>query len=135
MMKNRATVITIISLLTVLLCIIYYSVMLHDTDSLLTDFANCIKGDSVSNTITNTELYKYYNRNELYNNEISDADINIRRLFVLHNFHRGIMFIKYDCETFNKSGEHIYGSANVYAKWYIEKKNGVWTVVDVIEKP
>lgn len=135
MMKNRATVIIIISSLTILLCIIYYSVMLHDTDNLLTDFADCIKGNYVSNAIINTELYKYYNRNELYNNEISDADINIRRVLVLHNFHKGIMFIKYDCETFNKSGEHIYGSANVYAKWYIEKKNGVWTVVDVIEKP
>ena len=91
--------------------------------------------NAVSNDITNTELYKYYNKNELYNDEISDANINIRRLFVLHNFRKGVMFIKYDCESFNKSGEHIYGSSNVYAKWYIEKKNGVWEVVKVIEKP
>ncbi len=39
-----------------------------------------------------------------------------------------------DCETYNK-GEHIYGSSNVYAKWYIEKKNGNWEVVKVKEKP
>ena len=135
MIKNRATVIIIISSLAILLFAVYYSAMLHNTDNVLTDFADCIKGNAVSNDITNTELYKYYNRNELYNDEISDANINIRRLFVLHNFRKGVMFIKYDCEAFNKRGEHIYGSSNVYAKWYTEKKNGVWEVVKIIEKP
>ncbi len=45
------------------------------------------------------------------------------------------MLVNYDCETFNKNNEHIYGSSNVYAKWYIEKKNGKWLVVDIDENP
>ena len=134
-MKNIAKVIIIILSLVDLFGVVYYAAMLHDTDNLLTDFTDCVKGNTSSNALTDTELYKYYNRNGSYSDEISDANVNIRRVFVLHNFHKGVMFVKYDCETFNKNGEHIYGSSNVYAKWDIEKKNGVWTVVNVSEKP
>ena len=112
-----------------------YSVMLHDTDNIINDFKNCVADDPKSEIIKDTALYKYYNRNELYNDEIFDAKVKVWRRLVLHNFHDGVMFVSYDCETFNDKGEHVYGSSNVYAKWYIEKKNGAWKVVKVEEKP
>ena len=130
----RKTVLIIIATIIVLFGVTY-SIILHDTDSVLNDFINCIKCNTASDTVADTELYRYYSRNEMFDNEIYDANVNVRRLFVIHNFHKGVMFIKYDCETFNGSGEHVYGSSDVYAKWYIEKKDGIWVVTDVIEKP
>lgn len=130
----KSKILIIIAIIVVLLGVTY-SIILHDTDSVLNDFVNCIKCNAASDTVADTELYRYYSRNEMFDNEIYDANVNVRRLFVIHNFHKGVMFIKYDCETFNESGEHVYGSSDVYVKWYIEKKDGIWVVTDVIEKP
>ena len=119
----------------IILLAVTYSVLLHDTDTVMDDFKNCMKGNVTSDTIKDTELYRYYNRGELCSSNISKANINAKRMLVLHNFHKGIMLIKYDCEIFNKKGEIIYGSSNIDAKWYIEKKNNRWEVVDVFEAP
>lgn len=124
----------IISLFITLIVVVYI-IMLHDTDNIKNDFKYCFTDNPKSEVINNTALYKYYNRNELFNNEIFDAKVKVRRRLVLHNFHNGVMFVKYDCEIFNNKGEHIYGSSNVYAKWYIERKNGIWEVVKVEERP
>ena len=124
-----------IILLFITLIVVVYIITLHDTDNIINDFKDCVADNPKSEIIKNTSLYKYYNRNELYKNEIFDAKVKVRRRLVLHNFHDGVMFVTYDCETFNNKGEHIYGSSNVYAKWYIEKKNGNWEVVKVKEKP
>lgn len=130
-MKKKGIIIS----LFITLIVIVYIIMLHDTDNITNDFKDCVADTPKSEIIKNTALYKYYSRNELFKNEICDADVKVRRLLVLHNFHNGVMFVNYDCETFNDKGEHIYGSSNVYAKWYIEKKNGIWEVVNVEERP
>ncbi len=124
----------IISLFIILIAVVYI-VMLHDTDNIAADFKDCVADNPKTEAIKSTALYEYYNRNELYNDEIFDAEVKVQRRFVLHNFHNGVMFVSYDCETFNNKGEHIYGASNVYAKWYIEKRNGIWEVVKVEEKP
>lgn len=112
-----------------------YIVILQDTNNIITDFSSCIKGDSVSDVIKTSELYSFYSRTNLYDDEVHNADVKLQRLLVMHNFHKGVMIVKYNIETFNKNAEHIYGSSNVYATWYIEKKNGTWIVTNIKEKP
>lgn len=131
-MKNGLN--KIILTVIILLCIVY-CIMLHDTNSVKRDFINCIKSNLTSNETADSELYKYYNRSNDYDDKVYDANVHIKRQFVIHNFRKGVMFVKYNCEAFNKAGEHIYGSSNVHAKWYIEKKDGPWEVVKIIEQP
>lgn len=109
--------------------------MLHDTDSVAEDFVNCIAGNVTQETVENSELYRYYNRNELYDDEICSVTADVKRMFVWHNFRHGMMFVKYDCEAFDENGNHIYSSLNVHAKWYIEKRNSRWIVTEIEEKP
>lgn len=130
----KSKILIIIAIIVILLGVTY-SIILHDTDAVIDDFYNCINNRVTSNIIENTELYRYYNKSDLYSEGVSETDIKAKRLFVMHNFHKGVMFIKYDCKIFNKHGDLIYGSSNIYAKWYIEKNDGIWVVTDVIEKP
>ena len=82
-----------------------------------------------------TVLYEFYCRNDSFDYEIADAKIKISRIFVLHNFKKGKMYVNYTIETLNKDGIHIYGSHNIYSTWDIEKKNGKWIVTSIKEKP
>ena len=109
--------------------------MLHETDSVVEDFANCIAGNVTQEDIENSELYRYYNRSELYDDNVCSATVNVKRIFVLHDFHHGVMCVKYDCEAFDGDGNHIYSSSNVNARWHIKKRNGRWIVTDIEEKP
>lgn len=112
-----------------------YAVSVCDTNSVIIDFENCIKDTVLSNDVKDSELYKFYCRTDTYHENVSDANVKVRRLITLHNFKRGVMIVNYDCEAFNDNHKHIYGSSNVYAKWEIEKKNGRWIVVDIKEQP
>ena len=124
-----------IILVVIISVLITYIVILNNTNSVLDDFYNCIVDNSDSKALKDTALYKYYNRNELFDNKICSAKINIQRTFVIHNFCQGVMFVNYDCETFDDKGKHIYGSTNVRSKWYIKKEHGKWIVYDIDEKP
>lgn len=121
--------------LLILVLGIVYSIILFDTNSVIDDFKDCIKNAVVSDTVKESMLYNYYNCSDVYEREICDANVNIIRLLVCHNFHKGVMFVKYDCETLDSNGEHIYGGSNIYAKWYIRKENGRWIVYKIHEDP
>ena len=121
--------------MAVIFFVLIYLIMLYDTQEILYDFNNCIADNVLSESMKETELYRFYNRNELYDNLIVSANTKVRRIFVLHNFNKGMMLVNYDCEAFDAEGNSLYSSSNVYARWYIEKKNGKWLVVDVKEQP
>lgn len=116
-----------------LLPIFIYFLIVNNTNSIIYDFKNCIKCNDISQEISSTELYRYYYDD--FQGTVADADVNIKRIFVFHNFNKGIMYVKYSCEKYDQSGNHLYGSSNVYAKWYIEKNEGRWVVVKVEENP
>ena len=131
-MKNK--IIKIIFILFIII-ISLYVIMLIDTNNLKTDFEDCILDKTTSIAVKNSELYRYYNRKELYDNNISYVDADIRRLFVIHNFHTGVIYVSYFCQTFDDKGKMVYSSPDSHAKWYIKKKHGRWIVYDVDEKP
>jgi hypothetical protein len=106
--------------------------MVIDTNSIVFDFKNCISGKDISDDIKETELYyMYFNDDEVG----YVTDVNVRRYFVLHNFHKGVMYVNYTYKTFDKSGKQIRGAHKVSSKWYIEKQNGRWLVYDIDENP
>jgi hypothetical protein len=117
-----------------LLCVIIaliavYIVMLCDTDSVLQDFRDCVSGE-VSENLKDSALYELY-----YNANAESAEVKVRRNFVIHNFTKGVIYANYTYHVFDKDGNEVRGSHKVPTKWYIEKINGRWSVVDIDERP
>lgn len=135
MKMKRKTIIAMSMLFFIIILSVIYFLMLHETDSVVADFVNCIAGNVMQEDVENSELYRYYNRSELYDDDVCSATANVKRIFVWHDLRKGVMFINYSCEIFGNNNKLIYGSSNVCAKWYIEKRNGHWIVTDVEEKP
>ncbi len=65
--------------------------------------------------------------------ETTTVDIKINRIFVVHNFYRGFIWVKYDCRAYDVDGKTTYGAIN-YQKWYIKKVDGEWEITDIYEK-
>lgn len=107
---------------------VLYSVMLHDTDSVIADFKKCVSGGAEE--ITSRCLYERYHTEGTVR-----ADVKIRRSVVLHNFNRGVMYVYYSCIWYDKNGEIIRGSTDIPAKWDIGKAGGKWVVLDISEAP
>ena len=114
--------------------ILLYAAMFYSTNNVIEDFKACVSGKDVSNGVEDAQLYKYYNY-KADNGRAVDADVEIRRLFVLHNFKKGVMYVEYSCETFDEEGNTVYGAAGIPSKWYIERNNGRWEVVEIEEDP
>lgn len=135
MKLKRKMIIAMSTLVFIIILSVIYILMLHETDCVVEDFVNCIAGNVTQKDVESSELYRYYNRSELYDDGVRSATANVKRIFVWHNFRHGVMFVKYDCEAFDDAGNHIYSSSNVNARWNIKKINGHWIVTDVDEKP
>ena len=68
----------------------------------------------------------------------SDAvywDNSILRIFMVHNFSDGIMWVKYSRHGYRQNGGTYGFGSNVLSKWIIHKENGRWKVVDIDEHP
>ncbi len=111
----------------------YYLAMLCTTNSVVEDFYNVVNNNMDEN-ISYEEL-KRYKVPSFENTTYKNTDTKINRIFVVHNFNKGIMYVKYSYIMYDINGHTISGSSNVYSKWSIEKVGKRWTVVDIEEKP
>ena len=64
-----------------------------------------------------------------------NIDLKLRRVFALHDFRRGTLWIKYSLFVTDKEGVSITGLKNVPVKLAIQKVNGAWEVIDLYEAP
>lgn len=118
-------------MISVIAAIAYYNILLHDTDTLITDFQHVIL-ENMSEDVDYGAL-EWYDR---YNREnAKDIYINLKRKWVCHNFNKGIVFVKYNIELYDELGDCIRGAWNVDSEWCIEKKNGRWIVTEIHEMP
>lgn len=112
---------------------IVYLTMVYDTNSLIRDFKNVVN-NSLQENVSYGKMKRYLIptfEEQVYRN----TDLKIKRIFVLHNFKKGVMYVKYSYIAYDTNDELITGSSDVISKWYIEKKNNRWKVVDIEERP
>ena len=79
-----------------------------------------------------TDILSRYNRDWLDIQNVT-VDLSLRRTWVWHDGKRGYMNIVYTACYYDSTGDLVSGSWNVDSKWYIEKRNGKWEVVDIYE--
>ena len=66
---------------------------------------------------------------------IVNVELTLNRIFILHNFSNGYVWVRYTCKYMDSNNETICSALGIYSKWIIQKQNGVWEVVKIYEKP
>ena len=122
-----------IVLLLFLLLFLFYVVLFLNTNSVMRYAKAVFRGEIALEEVLDSPMYRhYYPKNEP---ELDKVDLNIYRLFVWHNFSDGYIWVKYDEELMDSSGNILSGSWNVVSRWKIHKENGEWKVVEIKEAP
>ena len=83
-------------------------------------------------------LFAQYNMTRcLSGRHMEDVDIDLKlyRIFALHNFDRGYLWINYSVEVADEDGTVITGSWRINVRMDIQRVNGEWTVTRIYERP
>ena len=106
--------------------------MFINTNSLISDVKNIMSGN-VEKSITENNPVSMYNRKGEFGT--ISVKVKISRMFVLHNFFDGYMWINYTYEGYDVNGEHTYGSWKIPSLWKIHRENGNWKILEIKEAP
>lgn len=122
----------IIAVSIILLFSLYITLIL-DTNNVIDDFIACVKNQNIREEVKDTELYNWYN----YKNTeiINDATVDVKRIFVFHNFKQGVLCVNFTYKMFDENGNEIRCAHNVNSVWHIRKNNGYWNVVEIEQRP
>ena len=117
---------------------IVYCVTVLNTNPLKQEVMQLLKGE-ISTTVTEGKVINLYNKRDdidlLAPNKEIEAQARLTRLFVLHDFLDGYMWVNYTYEIKGKNGDRIMGAWNIPARWKIHRENGKWEIVDIKEAP
>ena len=64
---------------------------------------------------------------------IDKVNVTLKVIWVVHDFYKGEAEVYYHMAHYS-NGLNVFGSV-AYSTWYIEKINGKWEIVKIIEKP
>lgn len=114
-----------------IIILLSYFTLLLSTNSLIEDFYD-VTHNNKSEEVDYGQLERYSIPEYVQYNNIKT---NIQRLFVIHSFRKGILWVKYSCIAYDENDKTVAGSTNIISQWYIEKRNGRWKVIKIKEKP
>ncbi len=127
----------IILLIVALVLMLYYVAMLISTNGLIDYVKGVMRGDITDSEVGDSPLRMY--SSFASHDEFDHADVKINRVFVIHNFSDGYMWIDYSIKAYDENGKLIAGSATTFpaslSKWKIHRENGEWKIVEIIESP
>ena len=112
--------------------IMFYLIMVLNTNSIVREVKNIMSGNVKIADTQNTPLNMYNFSDTLLNAEVN---VKITRLFVLHNFFDGYIWVNYTYETIKNDNGVMPCSTNILSKWKIHKENGIWKIIEIIETP
>lgn len=69
-----------------------------------------------------------------YGNEV-ERSAKVIPLLVIHNGQKGYAYICYSYDVKNKDGALLCASNNIFSKWEIERVDGKWNVISIMESP
>ena len=118
-------------LITLIILIASYGIMFLTTNSVMRYAKSVFHGEISVEDVIDTPLYRYYPKDPA----IVKVNVNLKRLFVIHGFKDGYIWVKYDEAQLDYAGYEVSGSRDAIARWKIHKENGEWKVVDIKEAP
>ena len=111
---------------------VIYLIMFFNTDSIVKDVRNIMSGNVSKEVTAGLPVDMYNRKGDL--NTVSVA-VKIHRVFVLHDFFDGYIWVNYTCEGFDSKGDQTYGSSKVNSCWKIHRNNGKWEITEIFEGP
>lgn len=125
-----------IVLILLISLVVIYLIMLWDTNPVV-DYAEAVfNGEIPREEIENTLWCRY--DDEDHKEGVTRIDLEIRRLFVIHDFFDGYMWVEYRHAKYDENGDLLYFSGAEFpycTKWSIHKEKGKWVLVDIEEGP
>lgn len=116
--------------------LLVYLIMFYSTNSVVQDVEKVMRGQVAYEDTRGTPIDSYNRGSGGVNSKHPiNVEVNIMRLFVLHNFADGYMWIMYTNEGLDPNTNSRYGSYKVTSRWKIHKENGKWVIVDIKEGP
>ena len=110
--------------------------MLLDTNSLIKNVRDNmdLKVDKIESP--NDLVWMYNSSRKSYEQEKNlIAESFVLRLFTIHNFKRGHIWVIYSNKVKNENNKILYGSSMVLSHWEIYKENGEWHISAIHESP
>lgn len=125
-----------IVLLIIIMLLFIYLIMFWNTNSLIEYAKAVFYGEIPNEEIENTPWWGYYD--DVHEEGVAKVDLEIRRVFVIHNFFDGYMWVEYKHAKYDENDELMYFSGAEFpycTKWTIHKEKGKWVLVDSNEGP
>ncbi|MDR2106254.1 MAG: hypothetical protein LBP24_02470 [Coriobacteriales bacterium] len=122
----------IVAVVPIALIAILYVVMFLDTNSLMRYMRGVSNGDmSLGETVGKPEnIY-----NPLSYSDNPQVTSKLQRVFVLHNYSDGYIWVRYSQAIRNQNSELLSDSPGIPSLWRIHKDESGWHIVDIDERP
>ena len=116
--------------------LLVYLIIFYSTNSVVQDVEKVMRGQVAYEDTKGTPIDRYNLRFGRADSEHPiNVEVNIMRLFVLHNFAGGYMWVVYSEKGFDPITNSEYAASKVTSRWKIHKENGKWVIVDIKEGP
>ena len=130
-MKNK---LIMISLLLICGFCIFRASMLFSTKNLIKYVEKIMRNEIPLDEIKGT-IYEHFHPLSCYpiDTDYFYSDVTINVGWIIHDLNNGEINIIYNVNYYDD--EKRYGGSHAPSKWLIEKQNGKWEIVKIIEKP
>ena len=140
-MRARARQVRTLILCVLVASLIAASVLFYvqwrDTDDLMQYVESVFEGQIPFEETSDSPLrrYNWTNDGDIPNHG-SDVivELDLRRMFVLHNYFDGRIWVTYSVKIYTRDGFVYESSSNVSSTWIIHKTKDGWEIVRIIER-
>ena len=130
----KRAIIFLLGILFIILIIVglYFFIVFMPTNGIFKEAKSVMSGEKI---VAEDNILSRYNSCEIHFPEVVEVDCNIRREWVWHDGKKGYMLVRYSCRYLNEDGEDVARMLNIESKWIIERVDGHWEIVDILEGP
>lgn len=82
----------------------------------------------------NDNIKSHFNWLYDYNNENYTIKLEVKKIYTIHNFRSGYIWLKYSVLVSDKYGDIITESNNIPVKMKIKKEKSIWEATKIFEK-
>ncbi len=131
-MKKTLVIFLLLIVACIAMCISINAIMVKNVESVKKDFFDVVC-DKKKSGIDYGALLRYDYTRKFEIKKVDNLTLKINSAFYRNG--KGYMNVQYSFDINKDDRQNMVGAGGVESKWYIEKQNGRWIVVDIEEAP
>ncbi len=131
-MKKTLVIFSLLIVACIAMCISINAIMVKNVESVKKDFFDVVC-DKKKPSIDYGALLRYDYTRKFEIKKVDNLALKINSAFYRNG--KGYMNVQYSFDINKDDRQNMVGAGGVESKWYIEKQNGRWIVVDIEEAP